>query len=541
MITFRPLSRKVALFRRVAPAALVALAFSTSLSPSVMAENTLERGLSAEPNTLDPHKMKLLAEVIVLRDLFEGLTKSDADGAVIPAAASSWDISDDGKVYTFHLRRGMKWSDGHALVADDFVAGYQRLFDPATAAQSAAFLYFIKNGQAVNAGTLPLEALGVTAPDALTVRIELQAPTPAFPTLILSGYTSPFPRHAFEAHGEKWVKPENFVSNGPFMLEAWSPHEFIKVIANPHYHKADRVALTRVTFHPTSDGATSVKRFRAGELDIAGGIPVSEVEKLRKSHPGEVRTFADLATLYLVPNMAAEGLKDVRVRRALSLAIDRRVLTEKVLRGMGIPAYRFTPPNVSHYAPADMALKDQDVDRRRNEARRLLVEAGFSPDNPLSLQLRTTESREARNTVVALRAMWQQVGIKTEIYNTEIKTHYADLSSGNFEIAVASYYGWDDPNEFLSLFTASTGQMSFNYGRYDNPLFDKTLNEALDIADIETRHARMADAEKIMLDDLAVIPLYFPINRALVSKRVSGYRENTLNVHPDEFLSIAPK
>lgn len=506
--------------------------------PATAARTSLERGLSGEPNTLDPHKMKLLAEVIVLRDLFQGLTKSDADGNIVPGVAQGWEVSTDGKVYTFHLRAGLKWSDGQDLSADDFVAGYQRLFDPATAAQAAAFLYTIKNGQAVNGGTLPVEALGVTAPDAGTVRIELRAPNPAFPTLILSGYTSPFPRHAFAAYGADWVKPENFVSNGPFMMETWSPHEHIKLIANPHYHNAGDVALTRVTFHPTSDGAASVKRFRAGELDIAGGIPVSDVEKLKKQRPGEVRTFADLATLYLVPNMETDGLKDVRVRRALSLGLDRKVLTEKVLRGMGIPAYRFTPLNVSHYAPADMALKTLSMDQRRDQARAFLAEAGFGPGNPLKIQLRTTESREARNTVVALRAMWQQIGVETEIFNTEIKTHYADLSSGNFEIAVASYYGWDDPNEFLSLFTATMGQMSFNYGRYDNPLFDATINEALEIADIAARHARMADAEKIMLDDLAVIPLYFPINRALVGAHISGYNENRLNVHPDEFLSI---
>lgn len=517
---------------------LAALLTFVVVLPAAATRTSLERGLGSEPNTLDPHKMKLLSELVVLRDLFEGLSKSDAHGNIVPGAAQSWDISADGKVYTFHLRSGLKWSDGHALTADDFVAGYRRLFDPATAAQSAAFLYTIKNGQAVNGGALPLEALGVTAPDATTVRIELRAPNPAFPTLILSGYTSPFPRHAFAAHGSDWVKPKNFVSNGPFLLETWSPHEYIRVTANPHYHDADKVALSQVIFHPTPDGAASVKRFRAGELDIAGGIPVSDVEKLREQRPEEVHTFADMATLYLVPNMMSESLKDVRVRQALSLAIERTVMTEKVLRGMGIPAYRFTPLNVSHYEPADMALKTLSMDERRAQARTLLAEAGFGPDNPLSLQLRTTESREARNNVVALRAMWQQIGVEAEIFNTEVKTHYADLSSGNFEIAVASYYGWDDPNEFLSLFMASTGQMSFNYGRYDNPLFDATLNEALEIADITVRHARMADAEKIMLDDLAVIPLYFPINRSLVGAHVSGYHDNKLNVHPDEYLSI---
>lgn len=507
--------------------------------PATAARTSLERGLGAEPNTLDPHKMKLLAELIVLRDIFEGLTKSDADGNIVPGAAQRWDISEDGKVYTFHLRPNLKWSDGHPLTAHDFVAGYRRLFDPATAAQAAAFLYTIKNGQAVNGGSMPVSALGVTAPDDATVRIELRAPSPAFPTLILSGYTSPFPRHAFAAHGDAWVKPGTLVSNGPFKLQTWSPHEFIRVTKNPFYHDADKVALSQVTFHPSADGATSVKRFRAGELDIGGGIPVSEVEKLKVTLPGEVRTFADLATLYLVPNMQKEGVKDVRVRRALSLAIDRRLLAEKVLRGLAIPAFRFTPTNVSQYEPADMGLKTRSMKDRRAEARALLEEAGYGAANPLKLQLRTTESREARNNTVALRAMWQAIGVETTIFNTEVKTHYADLSTGNFELAVASYYGWDDPNEFLSLFTASMGQMSFNYGRYDNPLFDKTLDEALEIADIETRHARMADAEKIMLDDLAVIPLYFPVARALVSKKLSGFNDNTLNVHPDEYISIS--
>ena len=518
---------------------LFAVLMTTAVSLTAGNAQTLDRGLSGEPDTLDPHKMKLLSELVVLRDLFEGLTKSDADGNIIPGAAQSWDVSDDGKTYTFHLREGLKWSDGHALTAEDFVAGYRRLFDPATAAQSAAFLYTIKNAQAVNAGELPVTDLGVTAPDPATVRIELRAPNPAFPTLILSGYTSPFPRHAFETHGTDWVKPQNLVSNGAFKLDEWLPHTYIKLTKNPRYHDAERVALSEVVLHPVADGTTSVKQFRSGELDIAGLVPLSQMDHLKKTNADELRTFADLATLYLVPNMQVDGLKDVRVRRALSLAIDRRTLTEKVMRGWGIPAWRFTPPNVSHYDAPDMAMKARPATDRLAEARALMQEAGYGADNPFKVQLRTTESREARSVVIALRAMWQIIGVEAEVYSTEVKTHYSDLSGGVFDLAVASYYGWDDPNEFLSLFTAATGQVSFNYGRYNNPIFDATLNEALEIAAIPARHARMADAEHIMLQDFAIIPLLFPINRSLVSKRVGGYNDNTLNVHPDEYISMS--
>lgn len=524
---------------------LLAAGFAQGLVPTLPiglahaeARTALQRGNTGEPDTLDPHKMKLLSELTILRDLFEGLTKSDADGNIIPGAAASWDISDDGKIYTFHLRDNLKWSDGHPLTAEDFVAGYRRLFDPATAAQAAAFLYTIKNAQAVNAGQTPVENLGVTAPDPATVRIELRAPNPSFPTLILSGYTSPFPRHAFETHGEDWVKAEHLVSNGPFKMNEWAPHTYIRLEKNPMYHDANKVALTQVVFHPMTDGTTSIKQFRAGELDITGLVPVSQVEHLREILPAELRTSPDMATLYLVPNMAIDRLEDVRVRRALSLAIDRRTLVDKVMRGMGVPAWRFTPANVSHYAPRDMALRNRPMTEREAEARGLLAEAGYGPDNPLKFQLRTTDAREAKNVVVALRSMWQKIGVEAEIYNTEVKTHYSDLSRGNFQIAVASYYGWDDPNEFLSLFTAAVGQMSFNYGRYDNPIYDATLGEALEIADITSRHARMAAAEQIMLDDLAIIPLLFPVNRSLVNKRVLGYKDNALNVHPNEYISI---
>lgn len=522
-------------FFRVLGVALLGLSLTVSASA---ARTSLNRGVSGEPNTLDPHKLKLLSELVILRDLFEGLSKSDAEGNIIPGAAVSWEISEDGKVFTFNLRPNLRWSDGHDLTAEDFVAGYQRLFDPATAAQAAAFLYTIKNGKAVNAGELPVDQLGVSAPDSQTVRIELRSPSPKFPTLLLSAYTSPFPRHAYEAFGDAWVHPENLVSNGPFSLVEWVPHDHITAKRNPYYHDIDNVRLEEVIFHPLLDQGTAMKRYRAGELDIAGGIPIRQVEHLQELLPGQVKIHADMATVYLVPNMEFDGLSDVRVRRALSLSMDRKTLTEKVLKGMGTPAFRFSPPSISDYAAEGLALKDRPMEERREEARDLLQEAGFGPNDPLSFQLRATDAEFSRSVVIALRAMWKQVGIEVEIHTTEVKTLYSDLSGGNFEIAVASYYGWDDPNEFLSLFTAATGQMSFNYGRYDNPLYDEALDIALDTADLETRHRRMADAEAIMLEDLAVIPIYFPVARTLVSPALTGYIENGLNVHPTEYMSI---
>jgi oligopeptide transport system substrate-binding protein len=528
-------------FRIFLQGAFVALVLSIggAINGPALAKDaaTLTRG-NAEPDTLDPHKMKLLAEFAILRDIFEGLTKSDAEGKIVGASAQSWDVNDEGTIFTFHLRPNLKWSDGTPLTADDFVAGYQRLFDPATAAQSAAFLYTIKNGQQVNAGKASLEELGVSAPDDQTVIIELTGPNPAFPALIISGYTAPFPRHAFQAFGQAWAKPENLISNGAFKLTQWIPHTSIRLNRNPHYHDTENVKLDTVLYLPGTDGGTSVKQFRAGELDIAGGIPISQIEHLKRIMPGEVRTFPDLATLYLVPNMNEPGVSDLRVRQALSLAIDRRTLTEKVMKGMAIPAWRFSPPNVSNYDGAEMALKEQTMEERLEKARALMAAAGYTKSNPLKFTLRTTESRSARNIAIALRAMWQEIGVKAQIHNTEVKTHYSDLSGGNFELAVASYYGWDDPFEFLSLFTGAATQVSFNYGRYDNPAYDGTLGEAITIANIKKRHAKMAEAEHFLLEDLAIIPLFYPVARTLVSKNIGGYLDNPLNVHPSEYIWI---
>jgi oligopeptide transport system substrate-binding protein len=524
-------------FRAIANNALcTALAVFIVCSAAFAQDSTLRRGI-AEPDTLDPHKMKLLAELVVLRDLFDGLTKSNAQGEIVGGAAKSWDVSEDGKTYTFHLRSDLKWSDGEPLTAHDFVAGYQRLFDPKTAAQAAAFLYTIKNGQAINAGNKPVDELGVAAPDNDTVIIELRSPNPQFPALIISGYTAPFPRHAYEKFGEDWAKPENLISNGAFYLEEWVPHTHIQLGKNSHYHGADTVRLSAITYVPISDGGTAVKQYRAGELDIVGGIPISQMEHLLSIIPDEVMVSPDMATLYLVPNMEVDGLSDVKVRRALSLATDRRALADKVMRGMAVPAWRFPPPSVSQYTAAELELKHQLMAERLEAARVLMADAGYSKANPLRFTLRTTESREARNIVVALRSMWQKIGVEAEIHNTEVKTHYADLSNQNFEIAVASYYGWDDPFEFLSLFTAATTQVSFNYGRYDNPLFDATISEALEIANLQDRHSKMAEAEAIMMTDLAVIPIFYPVSRILVSKKVANVLKNPLNVHPSEYIS----
>lgn len=490
-----------------------------------------------EPDTLDPHKMKLLAELVVLRDLFEGLTKSDAEGKIVGGIASHWDVSEDGTVYTFHLHEDLKWSDGHPLTAHDVVAGYRRLFDPATAAQAAAFLYTIRNGQEVNAGERPVEELGVSAPDDNTVIIHLKGPNPAFPGLIISGYTAPFPQHAFSEHGKDWAKPQNLISNGAYFLEEWVPHTKVRLAKNKHYREADEIKLENVLFHPITDAGTSVKQFRAGELDIVTGVPINQMEQLKEKYADALHISPDMATLYLVPNLTSEKLSDGRVRRALSLAVDRRIIADKVNRGMAIPAWSFTPPNVSNYdAPLD-PLRERPMEARLAEARTLLAEAGYDDTNPLRLNLRTTESKDAKNNAIAIRAMWQKVGIKADIHTTEVKTHYADLSNGNFELAIASYYGWDDPFEFLSLFMAATTQVSFNYGRFDNPLYDAALNEALAKADIATRHAMMAEAETILLSDGAIIPIYYPVSRSLVAVNLKGYHDNKLNVHPSEYMS----
>jgi oligopeptide transport system substrate-binding protein len=350
------------------------------------AETVVHIGNGGEPQTLDPHRYNLRLEETILTDLFLGLPAMSADGRIVPGAARSWSVSEDGLRWTFNLRDELKWSDGTRLSAEDFVYAFRRLLDPATAASLAYFMYPLKNARAVNAGELPPAALGALAPDSRTLILELELPYPHLIERLLYPTAYPVPRHLIERLGDDWVKPANWVSNGAYVLDEWRPQAYVKLTANPHFHEP--VALTTVFYHPLANEQNAYNRYRAGDLHAIGGFPPSELSRVEAEMGDHLRVSPLLSMIYLVFNTEKAPFDDPRVREALAIMVQPRILTDKVQRAGNYPAQSFVPFLVEGYEPAAPAYHTLDPAARMKRARALLEEAGWGTDNPLKVTLR---------------------------------------------------------------------------------------------------------------------------------------------------------
>lgn len=510
------------------------LAASLAASASAL---TLKRGNQGEPDTLDPPKYSLVIELNILNDLFDGLVVADARGEPVPGAAERWDVSADGTVYTFHLRAGLKWSDGTPLTAEDFVAGWRRALDPATAAQLVDLAYTVRNARAVAAGEKPPAELGVRAVDAQTFEVTLEAPDAAFIRLV-AGYALffPLPRHLYAQAGEGWAKPGVMVSNGPYTLAEWTPAAQVRLEKNPDYWNAANVAIDEVIFYPTVDEAQALNQFRAGELDLSLGFPPGQYEWLKANMPAEVSLTPASTTSFLTLNQRNPKFADARVRRAISLAIDRDILTDKVLATGQTPAYSLIPKVVKDFTPApENDFSAIPMDKRLAEARALLAEAGYGPANPLNFRLDYRAGDANKKVIVAIAAMLQRIGVKADLQANEVKVHYAKLRAGDFEAADGGWQGTPDP-VFFSLLL-QTGSES-NYGGWSNAEFDRLTRAAAVEIDPAKRMSMFAEADRIAMADTALVPLFNTAHRALVQQWVKGFEGNATNSHRSSDLKI---
>jgi oligopeptide transport system substrate-binding protein len=503
------------------------------------AETVLRVANSGEPDSLDPHQVSGNWEDRIIGDMFMGLTTEAADSTVIPGAAESWTISDDGLTYTFTLR-DHSWSDGTPVTAEDFVFGLRRILDPATAAEYAYLLYPIKNAEALNNGSLPdPEALGVRAVDPKTLEITLEQPTSYF-LQQLTHYTAfPIPRHKVEELGDDWVKPGNIVGNGAYTVVEWVPNTQVRMVKNDSFFDADNVAIDEVVYYPTEERNTGTKQFRAGEVDVQYDFASEQIDFLEENLPEATHISPQLAAYYYVFNTKEPPFDDVRVRQALAMAIDRDAITEKVLRTGEVPAYSLVPPNAGTYGePPQVDWADLPYQERVEQAKALLGEAGFGPDKPLRFTLRYNTSESHKKVAIAVAAMWKQLGVEAELFNTEVKVHYNDLQEHDFQVARAGWVAdYNDPENFLSLLRTTTGPM--NYGQYDNPEYDRLMAESDVTTDADARDALMREAETLMLADLPVIPIYHYTSKNLVSPHVQGWVDNAKDRHRTRWLSLA--
>ncbi|KQN77175.1 peptide ABC transporter substrate-binding protein [Devosia sp. Leaf64] len=531
-------------FKAIATAGAMALMMSTAASAV-----TLQLHNGGDPGTLDPHKASGDWENRVIGDYIEGLLTENAKAEAIPGQAESWDISEDGTVYTFHLRDGIQWSDGEPVTAGDFVFAFQRLFNPATAADYAYLQFPIKNSEKINSGEITdFNELGVKAIDDKTLEITLEAPTPFFLDALTHYTAYPVPQHLVEKFGDQWTNVSNIVGNGPYLIKEWLPGSYVRSEKNPDYYDAANVKIDEVFYHVLEDQAAALNRYRAGEFDILTDFPADQYQWLQDNMPGQAHVVPFLGVYYYVMNQEeGQVLSDVRIREALSTTVLREVIGPDILGTGELPAYGWVPPGTNNYvAEADAYMPEwasTPYEERVEHAKELMTEAGYGPDKPLTLQLRYNTNDNHQRIAVAIAAMWEPLGVKVELFNAETAVHYDALRAGDFQVGRAGWLlDYSDPSNTLDLLKTGTNQAGTmnwgnNYGRFSNEEFDGLLSQASTELDLDARAKLLAQAEKIAMDDFAAIPIYWYVSKDVVSPKISGFEENAKNIFRTRWLS----
>lgn len=523
------------------PRSLILLVLLLAGSPATAtAADILRVANPGHPASLDPHRITGVWENRIVGDMLIGLTTEGPDGSVVPGAAESWTVSADGLTYVFRLR-AHDWSDGEPVTADDFVYAFRRMMSGETTSPYAQFFWVIENGRAVTAGELPPAALGVTAPAPDRLEIRLARPTPYFLGLLMHFAAFPVPRHAIEAHGEDWTKPGLMPANGAFRLAARVPNDHVRLEKNPGFWDAAAVRLDGVRYFGLEDRDAALLRFRAGELDVLRDFPASRTAWLREEMPRAVHTAPYLGLSFLAVNHQRTALQDARVRQALSMAIDRPTITDKVLGSGERPAWSLVPPGTAAYPePAQAAWRDRPMEQRRARARELIQEAGFGPGQALELRLRYPQSENERRVAIALQSMWRAIGVDVELQRAETAIHYAALQQGDFDLGLASWLAvYDDAQTFTLLLETDSGPN--NLGGYSDPEYDRLTAAAARAGDPAARAEQLRAAEAIAVREQALIPLYHHVSRNLVSPRVTGWQDNMLDVNRSRYLGLQPE
>lgn len=502
------------------------------------AEQILRRGNGAEPQTLDPHRAEGVPESNILRDLFEGLVGEAPDGTLVPGAAQSWTISPDGRVYTFRLRPGLSWSNGDPVTAADFVYGLRRSVDPLTLSKYSTILYPIVNAEPIISGEAAPGSLGVEAPDERTVVIRLNAPTPYLLGLLTHSTTYPVHRPSVEQHGDRFARPGRLVSNGAYRLAEWRVQSHIRLVRNEHYWNDGQTSIDEVFYYPTENKDAELKRYRAGGLDFTEALPYKQLGWIRENLGDELVISPYLGSYYFGFNLTRPPFAGApELRRALTLAIDREVLTQKVTGAGEIPAYSWIPPVTGYQGPRpEWAQWTQE--RRDEEAQRLYSRAGYSAGRPLKVDILYNTDENHKRLAIAIASMWKMtLGVETTLTNQEWKVFLANRKQK--EITQIFRAGWiGDYNDAYTFAQLMHSENELNDSGYDNPRYDELLDRAAAEADAARRARLMHDAEAILLEDLPIIPIYYYVSKHLVKPWLRGFEPNIMDHHQTRHLYI---
>jgi oligopeptide transport system substrate-binding protein len=505
------------------------------LKPGVQ---VLMRGNGAEPKTLDPHRAVSASSLNILRDLFEGLAGTAPDGTPVPGVAERWDTSSDGLSWRFELRADARWSNGEPVTAGDFVAGLRRALDPATESAAAGLLAPILHARAIMTRQMPPQELGVEALDERTLLIQLTAPTPWLLELLSHPVSSPLYRPALEQHGENFARPGRLVSNGPFFLSEWQPHMQIKLARNHNYWDRRKVAIDKVVYFPIEDQSVELERYQAGELHWTADVAHHQLGLVQRRLGDELTITPRLAVIWLGLNVTQPPFEHAPgLRRALAMALDRELIVRSVTGAGEVPAYSWIPPMAGYpvQAPpwAGMARRQQ-----LSEARRLYAAAGYSTREPLEVELLYPGGLNNRRLAIAISAMWREtLGVRTRLREEA----FAEFLESRADHGTTTVFrsGWaadfPDPFSFAGLFDSETGASDTGW---HNPEYDELLLASMQARNPRRRLALLADAERLLLDEQPLIPLYFDVRRRLVKPEVRGWVPNPMDIHPSRHFFL---
>lgn len=532
------------IFRRGLTRALMAATFATVLAGTAAAQTVLNRGNGAEPQTLDPQRATGVPESNILRDLFETLTTNAVDGKTVPGAAESWTFSEDGLTLTFRMRADGKWSNGDPVTAEDFVFAFRRLVDPQTASRFAWLAKPIVNADAITKGQKPVDQLGVSSPDARTLVVKLESPTPYIVDALKHNAFAPVHRPTLQQHGQQFTRPGNLVTNGAYRLTEWVPQSHVRLERNANFHDAAGVRIPTVMHFPTVDRAQEVTRYRAGELDWTYELPVDQIQPLAQSMKDHFSNELYFGTYYLTLQVQRAPYSDPRVRRALAMAIDRKAIVEQITRGGEIPAYSWVPPGANDGAVAyDLQVadfKDWPMQRRVAEARRLIADAGFTARNPLKVEFLFNTNDTHRRIGIGLASMWEEAFgngvVQTELRNVEWQVYLDSTARGEFGMARAGWIGatFPDASYFLEKFKGDAGEA--NTSKWANPEYDRLLEAAMREPSPQKRQDLMEQAEQVMLKDMPIIPIYHYTRARLIRPTLAGWVRNPQDVAPSRYM-----
>jgi oligopeptide transport system substrate-binding protein len=533
---------KIILFLTAALALLVACSPDNGVgvdgSRGPASTTALHRGNGTEPQSLDIHKSDAVSSSNILRDLYEGLVGQAPDGSLEPGAAASWEISEDGRTYLFHLREDGRWSNGDPVTAQDFVFALRRGVDPDTLSNYSGLLIPILNAQAISAGRLPPESLGVEAVDDKTLRITLANPSGYFLELLTHSMSYPLHRASAAQWPGAFARPDRLVSNGAYMLDEWVMQSHVKLVRNPHYRDRDDLRIHEVYYYPIENPAAELKRYRAGDLDWTGTVPHNQIKWIRENLSDQFKVSPYLGIYFFGFNLERPPFRgQPGLRRALAMAVDRSIITEHLTGGGELPAYTFVPP-LPGYSPLLPAWAEWPRERQVAEAQRLYAEAGYGPERPLEVEILYNTSDNHRQMALAVAAMWKQtLGVRTQIINQEFKVFLATRrSKAETEIYRAGWIGdFSDPVNFLDILRSDNGR---NDTGYADPDYDGLLDRAAAEVDPERRMRLLGEAEALMLEQQPVIPLYFYVTRRLVKPWVKGWQGNALDANPTRHFYI---